>query len=289
MKQIATGIQTTGTPHLGNILGAIMPTIEMGAKSERPPVHIVADMHSMISVRDPAARERDTNRVAAAWLAFGASEDGILYRQSRISALSEIAFLLSGTANLNVVMEEGPQETVFNSIHPVLMSADLLMIEASHVPVGQDSAGHMAIVRDTARRFNEVYGNILSLPEPLIDLDRPTIRGADGEKMSKSRGNTIDVLCAAEEIRAQLAGLSDHGIQMISEDVTACLEGRSRGMSAEDLTELLVERFKVERDEFARLLSTTRHLEKLLERGESQVRLQATLTRNRMLEAMGMM
>ena len=125
MKQIVTGIQTTGSPHLGNIVGAVRPAIEAGKASSNPPVFIVADMHSMLSIRDPDLRRENTLRVAAAWVAFGAVDGGVMYRQSRITELSEVAMLLSGTAMTAMVMEGSVKPELFATIHPILMSADL--------------------------------------------------------------------------------------------------------------------------------------------------------------------
>lgn len=304
MKQIVTGIQTTGSPHLGNIVGAIRPAIAAGADSARAPVYIVADMHSMLSVQDPEVRQQNTLRVAAAWIAFGATRQGMMYRQSRIPELSEIAMLLAGTADMQLSMEGELKPRVFESIHPVLMSADLLMLETTHIPVGQDSTGHIEIVRDTARRFNKVYGPVLVVPNGLIDPDRPTLPGIDGRKMSKSFGNTIDVLCSPDEIRERVnaittpemaGGLGNEGSSPVIEQIMTAMgcadhipKQADLKMAKSVLAELLVEDFRVERIKFNQLMSDPAALSHELERGEEGVAQTARQTLERMRRAMGM-
>jgi tryptophanyl-tRNA synthetase len=304
MKQVATGIQTTGAPHLGNIVGAIRPAIAAGGASERAPVYVVADMHSMLSVQDPVARKENILRVTAAWMAFGASDRGMMYRQSRIPELSEIAMLLAGTADMRMAMEGELKAQVFASMHPVLMSADLLMLGTTHVPVGQDSTGHIEIVRDTAQRFNAVYGPVLEVPTGLIDRNRPTLPGVDGRKMSKSFGNTIDVLCPPDEIRARVNAIvvperagtpaAAEAPPVVREILTAMgrldsLPDRASPQQAKDaLADLLVDDFREERARFAALMADSAALIATLEDSEAQVAAIAGRTLDRMRVAMGM-
>jgi tryptophanyl-tRNA synthetase len=306
MKQIATGIQTTGSPHLGNIVGAIQPAIAASRGGDNPAVFIIADMHSMLTVRSREARLVNTRRVAAAWIAFGASENGIMYRQSRIPELSEIAMLLSGTASMTKVMEGGLKPEVFTNIHPVLMTADLLMVGTTHVPVGIDSHEHIEIVRDTAARFNDVYGPLFAIPEGVFGEGRPTVPGTDGRKMSKAFDNCIDVLDEPKAIAAAIARIEDQVTagaagetappSSIIMDIASAI-GRADHFASASLTdtsakarlgEILVEDFRLERARFCELMAAPDYLGEILAAGEEKISVMAGQTLHKMRNAMGM-
>lgn len=215
MQQVITGIQATGAPHLGNVVGAIRPAVETGRQSRRPPIYIVADVHSMLTIHDGDVRKENVRRVAAAWLAFGAGDaGGVLYRQSRVPRLCEVAIYLAAVApydrfaqahSFTVKLGAGYEPTVWDMSHPTLMSADLLACGATHVPVGKDSREHIDIVRDVAERFNARHGPVFLAPSGVIDCAAETVPGTDGRKMSKSYSNDIDVFADEDAIRARIA------------------------------------------------------------------------------------
>lgn len=218
MQQVITGIQATGAPHLGNVVGAIRPAVATGRQSRRPPIYIVADLHSMLTIHDGAVRKRNVQSVAAAWLAFGAGDaGGKLYRQSRVPRLCEMALHLATVApyerfarahSFTVKLVDGYEPTVFDMSHPTLMSSDLLACGATHVPVGTDSREHIDIVRDLAARFNARHGAVFTQPAGVIDCATETVPGTDGRKMSKSYGNDISVFDEEDAIRARLAAIA---------------------------------------------------------------------------------
>jgi tryptophanyl-tRNA synthetase len=203
MARILTGIQSTGRPHLGNILGAIKPAIELSRKSSNESLFFIADLHSLTTVRDPKVLRENTYAVAAAWLAFGFdTSKNIFYRQSDVTEVCELTWILSCLtpypmlANAHSFKDKSSRLAEVNAglfIYPVLMASDILCYEANIVPVGKDQLQHLEITRDIATAFNRIYGDTLVLPEPKIDQQLMTIPGTDGQKMSKSYGNIIDI------------------------------------------------------------------------------------------------
>jgi tryptophanyl-tRNA synthetase len=203
MARILTGIQSTGRPHLGNILGAIKPAIELSRKSSNESLFFIADLHSLTTVRDPKVLRENTYAVAAAWLAFGFdTSKNIFYRQSDVTEVCELTWILSCLtpypmlANAHSFKDKSSRLAEVNAglfIYPVLMASDILCYEANIVPVGKDQLQHLEITRDIATAFNRIYGDTLVLPEPKIDQQLMTILGTDGQKMSKSYGNIIDI------------------------------------------------------------------------------------------------
>jgi tryptophanyl-tRNA synthetase len=203
MARILTGIQSTGRPHLGNILGAIKPAIELSRKSSNESLFFIADLHSLTTVRDPKVLRENTYAVAAAWLAFGFdTSKNIFYRQSDVTEVCELTWILSCLtpypmlANAHSFKDKSSRLAEINAglfIYPVLMASDILCYEANIVPVGKDQLQHLEITRDIATAFNRIYGDTLVLPEPKIDQQLMTIPGTDGQKMSKSYGNIIDI------------------------------------------------------------------------------------------------
>jgi tryptophanyl-tRNA synthetase len=203
MARILTGIQSTGRPHLGNILGAIKPAIELSRKSSNESLFFIADLHSLTTVRDPKVLRENTYAVAAAWLAFGFdTSKNIFYRQSDVTEVCELTWILSCLtpypmlANAHSFKDKSSRLAEVNAglfIYPVLMASDILCYEANIVPVGKDQLQHLEITRDIATAFNRIYGDTLVLPEPKVDQQLMTIPGTDGQKMSKSYGNIIDI------------------------------------------------------------------------------------------------
>ncbi|MDN5865512.1 MAG: tryptophan--tRNA ligase [Gammaproteobacteria bacterium] len=217
---LVTGIQTTGTPHLGNLAGAIQPAIEASRAPEVRAFFFLADYHALIGVWDAAALRRSTLEIAAAWLAFGLDPERVVfYRQSDIPEIFELTWMLScltakGLMNrahaykAAVADNEaaGPQDDPDRGItmglynYPILMAADILMFKAGRVPVGRDQVQHLEMTRDIAARFNHHFGEKLVIPQASIREEAAVIAGLDGRKMSKSYGNTIPLFVSRKQL-----------------------------------------------------------------------------------------
>jgi tryptophanyl-tRNA synthetase len=210
MSRILTGIQSTGRPHLGNLLGAIMPAIELSKSSANDSLYFIADLHSLTTVRDPALLRQNTYAVAAAWLACGFdTEKNLFYRQSDVPQVTELTWYLSCftpypmLANAHSFKDKSDRLSDVNAglfTYPVLMAADILLYDAEIVPVGKDQVQHLEIARDIAQAFNSRYGDTLVLPRPRVDEQVMLVPGIDGQKMSKSYGNTIDIFVPEKEL-----------------------------------------------------------------------------------------
>ncbi|MBZ2813345.1 tryptophan--tRNA ligase [Xanthomonas perforans] len=218
--RVLTGITTSGTPHLGNYVGAIRPAIQASAGADTESFYFLADLHSLIKAQDPARTQRSTLEIAATWLACGLDPDKVwFYRQSDVPETTELMWLLtcvSGKGILNRAhaykaavdknRADGEDEdagvTAGLFMYPVLMAADILIFNAHKVPVGRDQIQHIEMARDFAQRFNHVYGrDFFTLPEAVIDEQVSTLPGLDGRKMSKSYSNTIPLFAPREELR----------------------------------------------------------------------------------------
>ncbi len=209
MKTSLTGIQPTGTPHLGNWLGAIRPALALAESYES--LYFIADYHALTSVRDPAVLQSNVYEVAATWLACGLDPSKtLLYRQSSVLEVFELTWVLGclvATGQLErahaykdaIAKGESPNAGVFN--YPLLMAADIILYDTDVVPVGADQKQHLELTRDAAVRLNHVFGDgTVVVPAPLI-TDGPLVPGTDGRKMSKSYGNTIDLFAPPKEMR----------------------------------------------------------------------------------------
>ncbi|MBT2557184.1 tryptophan--tRNA ligase [Hymenobacter sp. ISL-91] len=203
MSRILTGIQSTGRPHLGNLLGAILPAVELSKNPANDSLYFIADLHSLTTVRDAALLRQNTYAVAAAWLACGFDTDkNLFYRQSDVPQVTELTWYLSCftpypmLANAHSFKDKSDRLSDVNAglfTYPVLMAADILLYDADIVPVGKDQVQHLEIARDMAQAFNNRYGETLVLPRPRVDEQVMLVPGVDGQKMSKSYGNTIDI------------------------------------------------------------------------------------------------
>ncbi|MFD1874771.1 tryptophan--tRNA ligase [Hymenobacter bucti] len=210
MSRILTGIQSTGRPHLGNLLGAILPAIELSKNPVNDSLYFIADLHSLTTVRDPALLRQNTYAVAAAWLACGFdTEKNLFYRQSDVPQVTELTWYLSCftpypmLANAHSFKDKSDRLSDVNAglfTYPVLMAADILLYDAEVVPVGKDQVQHLEIARDIAAAFNSRYGETLVLPRPRVDEQVMLVPGIDGQKMSKSYGNTIDIFVPEKEL-----------------------------------------------------------------------------------------
>jgi tryptophanyl-tRNA synthetase len=210
MSRILTGIQSTGRPHLGNLLGAILPAIELSKNPVNDSLYFIADLHSLTTVRDPALLRQNTYAVAAAWLACGFdTEKNLFYRQSDVPQVTELTWYLSCftpypmLANAHSFKDKSDRLSDVNAglfTYPVLMAADILLYDAEVVPVGKDQVQHLEIARDIAAAFNNRYGETLVLPRPRVDEQVMIVPGIDGQKMSKSYGNIIDIFVPEKEL-----------------------------------------------------------------------------------------
>ncbi|HEX8504367.1 MAG TPA: tryptophan--tRNA ligase [Hymenobacter sp.] len=210
MSRILTGIQSTGRPHLGNLLGAILPAIELSRNPANDSLYFIADLHSLTTVRDPELLRANTYAVAAAWLACGFdTEKNLFYRQSDVPQVTELTWYLSCftpypmLANAHSFKDKSDKLSDVNAglfTYPVLMAADILLYDAEFVPVGKDQIQHLEIARDIANAFNSRYGDTLVPPQARVDAELMTIPGTDGAKMSKSYGNIIDVFAPEKEL-----------------------------------------------------------------------------------------
>lgn len=212
MSRVLTGIQSTGIPHLGNILGAIRPGIELSEREGNQALFFIADLHSLTSIKDPETIRKNTLSVAAAWLAFGFdTEKNIFYRQSDIPQVCEFTWYLSCftpypmLANAHSFKDKSSNLKDVNAglfTYPVLMASDILMYDADFVPVGKDQRQHLEMTRDIAGSINhQLNEDILVLPEGLYDEKVMIIPGIDGRKMSKSYGNTIDIFLPDKKLK----------------------------------------------------------------------------------------
>jgi tryptophanyl-tRNA synthetase len=219
MARILTGIQSSGRPHLGNLLGAILPAIELSKKSENDSLYFIADLHSLTSIRDAQERRHNTYAVAAAWLAFGFDTDrNIFYRQSDVPEVTELTWYLSCfapypmLANAHSFKDKSARRGLSDVnaglfTYPILMAADILLYDAQFVPVGKDQIQHLEITRDVASSFNHIYGETFVIPEVKVDETVMTVPGIDGEKMSKSYGNTIDIFLPDKELLKRIKSI----------------------------------------------------------------------------------
>jgi tryptophanyl-tRNA synthetase len=219
-KTVLTGITTTGTPHLGNYVGAMRPAIAASRAIDVNACYFLADLHSLVKNHDPARLRESSLAVAASWLALGLDTDSsVFYRQSDIKEITELAWVLSsvtakGLMNRAHAYKAAVQEneasgsrdpdkgvTMALFSYPVLMTADILIFNAHEVPVGKDQIQHVEMARDIAQRFNHIYGDTFVLPEAVVDENAAILSGLDGRKMSKSYNNTIPLFEPAKTLR----------------------------------------------------------------------------------------
>ncbi|WP_044404872.1 tryptophan--tRNA ligase [Lacinutrix sp. Hel_I_90] len=217
MARILTGIQSTGTPHLGNILGALMPAIEMSQDEKNNSFLFIADMHSLTQIKDAETLRHNTYSTAATWLAFGLDiEKTVFYRQSDVPQVTELSWYLSCffpyqrlTLAHSFKDKADRLEDVNSGLftYPMLMAADILLYDANIIPVGKDQLQHIEMTRDVASRFHAQLGDTFVLPEAKIQENTMLIPGTDGAKMSKSKGNIIDIFLPEKKLRKQIMSI----------------------------------------------------------------------------------
>lgn len=220
--RVLTGITTTGSPHLGNYVGAIRPAIEASQNPDTEAYLFLADFHALIKNQDPDQVAQSSREIAATWLALGLDpEHAFFYRQSDIPEIAELSWILSCSAakglmnrahaykaaiQANELAGEDPDFGVTMGLfsYPILMAADILIFNAHKVPVGRDQIQHVEMARDIAQRFNHHYGTVFTLPEAVTDANVAVLQGLDGRKMSKSYGNTIPLFGTSKQLQKSI-------------------------------------------------------------------------------------
>lgn len=224
-QRVLTGITTSGTPHLGNYVGAVRPTVRASRLAEVESFYFLADYHALIKTGDPARVQRSTLEIAATWLACGLDPDRVtFYRQSDIPEISELMWILTCVTGKGLLNRAHAYKAVVDKnnasgdetdhgvtaglfMYPVLMAADILMFNAHSVPVGRDQVQHIEMARDIAASFNHLYGEHFTLPEAAIEDNVALLPGLDGRKMSKSYDNTIPLFVPREQLRKLIMGI----------------------------------------------------------------------------------
>ncbi len=229
---VLTGITTTGTPHLGNYVGAIRPAIEASKDENVTPYYFLADYHALIKCQEPEKVRQSSLEVAATWLALGLdTSNAVFYRQSDVPEILELTWMLSCVTAKGLMNrahaykaavaaneEEGAKDpdkgiTMGLFSYPVLMAADILMFNANKVPVGKDQIQHIEMARDIAGRFNHIYGEHFTLPEAVVDENTATLAGLDGRKMSKSYNNTIPLFESEKKFRKLINKIKTNSLE----------------------------------------------------------------------------
>ncbi|MEQ8476343.1 tryptophan--tRNA ligase [Fulvivirga sp.] len=321
MARILTGIQSSGRAHLGNLLGAILPAIELSRDVKNECLFFIADLHSLTTIKDAEQRKNNINATAAAWLACGFdTSKNIFYRQSKIPEVCELTWYLSCftpfpmLANAHSFKDKSDKLADVNAglfTYPVLMTADIIMYDAEFVPVGKDQKQHLEMAKDIASSFNHQYGDTFVLPEPKIDEQVMTIPGTDGQKMSKSYGNIIDIFLADKPLRKQVMSIvtdstpleepkdpdtcnvfkiyqllgTDAQIKQMRNNYTGGNYGYGHAKQA--LYELIVEKFSKERTAFNEYINNPDLIDAKLKEGEEKARLIAREVLGRVREKLG--
>ena len=309
MSRILTGIQSTGTPHLGNILGAIIPALKLANEAENESFLFIADMHSLTQIKDSSQLKENSYATAATWLAFGLDTNKtIFYRQSDVPQVSELMWYLLCLYPFNRLSlahsfkdKADRMDDVNGGLftYPILMAADILLYDATIVPVGKDQKQHLEMTRDVANRFNLKYGETFILPEEKIEEDTMLVPGTDGEKMSKSRGNYIDVFLPEKALRTQIMSIvSDSTPLEDPKDPSTCatfalyklianesetdqmrknyLAGNyGYGHAKQALFELILTKFAVPREKFSALMADKSKIDTALRIGAEKAKLVA--------------
>ena len=309
MAKILTGIQSTGTPHLGNILGAIIPAVEMANSSNEESYLFIANMHSLTQIKDQNILKENTFLTAAAWLAFDLdSKKSCFFRQSDVPEVTELAWYLScffPYQRLKLAHSFKDKSDNLKDVntglfsYPMLMSADILMYDANVVPVGKDQLQHLEMTRDVASRFNNLMGETFIIPEAKVQDDTNYIIGTDGEKMSKSKSNIIDIFLDDKKLRKQIMKIQTQSLSVeeaknpdqcnvfklfkviASEDEVKKLHlrytkgGIGYGEAKELLYHEILNRFSINREKFFELTNNRDRVEELLLEGAIKARKQA--------------
>ncbi|MDO6759794.1 tryptophan--tRNA ligase [Tamlana sp. 2_MG-2023] len=298
MARILTGIQSTGVPHLGNILGALMPAIKMANDPKNESFLFIANLHTLTQIKDADTLRENTYAVAATWLAFGLDiEKTVFYRQSDVPQTTELSWYLSCffpyqrlTLAHSFKDKADRLEDVNSGLftYPMLMAADILLYDANIIPVGKDQLQHIEMTRDVASRFHAKMGEVFVLPEGKVEENIMLIPGIDGEKMSKSRNNTINIFLTDKKLRKQIMGIQTDSTaledpkdwktcncfaiyKLLADDaqidtMKANYENGNYGYghAKQALFELIVEKFATQRERYAYYMDNLEEIDKAL-------------------------
>ncbi len=306
MARILTGIQSSGVPHLGNILGAIQPAIELSKFEDNESLFFIADLHSLTTIKNPEIIKHNTYATAAAWLAFGFNtEKNIFYRQSDIPEVTELMWILNCftpypmLANAHSFKDKSKNLSDVNSglfNYPVLMAADILLYDADVVPVGKDQLQHLEMTRDIAGSFNHQMGDTLTLPKSKVSESVMIVPGIDGKKMSKSYNNTINIFTEEKLLKKQIMSIITDSLGLEdAKNPSSCnvfkifnlLANESQikemerkymkggfgyGHAKNELLDLIIEKFSKEREIYFELISEPKKIEQKLKEGSEKAR-----------------
>ena len=322
MSRVLTGIQATGTPHLGNILGAIVPAIELSKKTENESFLFIANMHTLTQIKDAEVLKKNTYEIAAAWLAFGLdTEKTYFYRQSDIPETCELSWYLScffPYQRLTLAHSFKDKADRLGDVnvglftYPMLMAADILLYDAEVVPVGKDQLQHLEMARDVGVRFNNQMGEVFVLPQAELQENTKYVPGTDGNKMSKSRGNIINIFLPEKELKKQVMSIETDSTPLeepknpdtckvftiysliATEDKTQALREKylagnfGYGHAKTELLNLILETYTKEREIFAYYMDNLPELEKKLQEGAEKTKKVAQETLQRVRKSLGM-
>lgn len=307
MAKILTGVQSTGTPHLGNLLGAIIPAIELSNNPDNQSFLFIADLHSITQIKDGETLRKNTYSTAAAWLACGLDINKVtFYRQSDVPQTAELSWYLSCffpfqrlTLAHSFKDKADRLEDVNAGLftYPMLMAADILLYDANFVPVGKDQMQHIEITRDVASRFNHQMGETFVIPEGKVQEETMYIPGTDGNKMSKSRGNIIDIFLDDKALRKQVMSIESDSTPLeepknpdtckifalykllANEEQVASMRQNylggnyGYGHAKQALFELICEKFKTEREKYNYYINHLEEVDALLQKGAQKAHL----------------
>lgn len=321
LKRILTGIQSTGVPHLGNILGAIIPAIEFSKKNDVESYFFIADFHSLTQIKNSELLKQNTLYTASAWLSFGLDEKKtIFYRQSDVPQVTELAWYLSCFYPYNRLTLahsfkdkkdrlDDINSGLFN--YPVLMAADILLYDAEIVPVGKDQQQHLEITRNVASRFHNSFGETFILPKEHLQKETMLISGTDGEKMSKSKNNIINIFADEKELKKQIHSIKTDSIplespkdwkncnlfkiyKLIADDdqiekmkINYEKGGYGYGHAKNELLELIMKKYSVQRKRFNHYISNPNEVEEVLAKGSSRAKSTADKVLDRVRKKLG--
>jgi tryptophanyl-tRNA synthetase len=322
MPRVLTGIQSTGTPHLGNILGAILPAIQMSEIPGNDSFLFIADLHSLTQVKDPQTLKNNTLSTAATWLACGLNpEKVVFYRQSDIPQVTELMwYLLTYFPYQRLTLAHSFKDKADRLAdvngglftYPMLMAADILLYDANQVPVGKDQLQHLEFTRDVAARFNAKMGDIFVLPDEHINEETKLIPGIDGQKMSKSRNNIIDIFEDEKQLRKRIMSIASDSTpleepknpdtcnvfnlyQLLAESsdiqtmrANYLAGGYGYGHAKQALFELICTKFSNERRLYAHYMNNPKEVERILHAGAQRAMAVANPVLKRVRESLGL-
>lgn len=321
MARILTGIQSTGTPHLGNLMGAIFPAIELANNPANESFLFIADMHSMTQIKNGDELRQNTYSTAAAWLASGLDpENSTFYRQSDVPEVTELMWYLlcyfpfQRLTLAHSFKDKADRLSDVNAglfTYPILMAADILLYDAEKVPVGKDQLQHLEITRDVAAKFNGQMGETFVIPEATINEDTKLIPGTDGEKMSKSRNNFIDIFAPEKQLKKQIMSIVTDSKELedpkdpetcnifglyellaLPEEIAQMRDnylrgGYGYGHAKTALLQLILTKFEQHRLRYDHLMSHKHEIEDALQIGASKARSVARETLKRVRQKVG--